>query len=318
MIITVLDGHTLNPGDLSWDRFKEFGELRVYQKTEDPDLLDRLKDADIILNNKVPMTEDMLQHAPNLKYVGMLATGYDVLDLDALKKHGVAVTNIPEYGTDAVAQMTFALLLEMTNHVGIHDRSVKALEWTHNEYFSYFLKDLEELAGKTMGIVGYGKIGRAVAKIALAFNMNVIATPSSKPNDPGLEAVQFMPFEEMLSEVDILSFHCPLTEKNHHMLNKDTLARLKDTALIVNTARGGLIDGEALADALNERQIKGAALDVVEIEPIQEDSPLLEAENVILTPHIAWAPHESRARLMDTAFENLKAFLEGKELNRII
>ncbi len=318
MIITVLDGHTLNPGDLSWDAFKEFGELRVYDKTEEGDLIGRLADADIILNNKTPMSEDMLRHAPNLKYVGMLATGYDVLDLEALKKHEVAVTNIPEYGTDAVAQMTFALLLEMTNHVGIHDRSVKALEWTHGEYFSYFLKDLEELAGKTMGIVGYGKIGRAVARIALAFKMNVIATPSSKPNDPELASVRFMDYEDMLSEVDVLSFHCPLTAANHHMLNRDTIAKLKDSALVVNTARGGLIDCEALADALNGGKIKGAALDVVEFEPIPENSPLLTAENIILTPHIAWAPHESRARLMDTAFENLKAFLEGRELNRII
>lgn len=310
MKIVVLDGYTLNPGDLSWEGFEKIGELTVYDRTsynpEDEDLIiERGKDANIILTNKTPLTKNIIENLPNLKYIGVLATGYDVVDIEAAKEKGIPVTNIPTYGTTAVAQMTFALILELCNHIGEHSTAVYNGEWENNQDWSFWNKPLMELSEKTIGIIGYGRIGKNVGEIAQAFNMNVLAIG----NGPKSE------LENLLKKSDIISLHCPLTEDNQEMINKDTLSMMKDSALLINTSRGGLINEEDLTKALNDGVIAGAALDVVSLEPISSDNPLLSAKNCIITPHISWAPIESRSRLMNIAVDNLNSYINGNTNN---
>ena len=309
MKIVILDGYTLNPGDLSWQGLEKHGQLKVYDRTsynkEDKDLIiERGKDADVIFTNKTPLTREILNSMPNLKYIGILATGYDVVDVEAARDKGIIVTNIPSYGTTAVAQMTLALILELTNHVGQHSAAVFNGEWESNPDWCFWKYPMMELAGKTLGIIGYGRIGQEVGKIAKAFNMEVLAYGRTID-------------DKVYKESDFISLHCPLTEDNKEMINKETLSKMKKSAFLINTSRGGLVNEEDLASALNNRTIAGAGLDVVSKEPISPDNPLLKAKNCIITPHISWAPIESRKRLLDMAIDNLDSFLKGNPINEI-
>lgn len=320
MDIVVLDGYTLNPGDISWDGLASLGNLKVYDRTAYDIsganlIVERAKDADVVFTNKTPITREILARLPKLKFIGVLATGYNVVDLEAARERGIPVSNIPAYGTDAVAQMTIALLLEMCNHVGIHSESVFKGQWTNNEDFCYWNKSLIELAGKTMGIVGFGQIGQATANIALALGMDILVNSRSKKKELEGERVRFVDLETLFKDSDVISLHCPLTETNKGMINKGSISKMRDGVMIINTARGGLVVDEDLADALNRGKVAGAALDVVSQEPIPADNPLLKAKNCIITPHIAWAPVEARQRLMDIAVDNLRKFLEGNPIN---
>lgn len=320
MDIVVLDGYTLNPGDISWDGLASLGNLKVYDRTAYDIsganlIVERAKDADVVFTNKTPITREILARLPKLKFIGVLATGYNVVDLEAARERGIPVSNIPAYGTDAVAQMTIALLLEMCNHVGIHSQSVFKGQWTNNEDFCYWNKSLIELAGKTMGIVGFGQIGQATANIALALGMDILVNSRSKMKELEGERVRFVDLETLFKDSDVISLHCPLTETNKGMINKGSISKMRDGVMIINTARGGLVVDEDLADALNRGKVAGAALDVVSQEPIPADNPLLKAKNCIITPHIAWAPVEARQRLMDIAVDNLRKFLEGNPIN---
>ena len=320
MKIVVLDGYTLNPGDLSWDGVSQFGDLTVYDRTaykpggEDL-VVERAREADAILLNKTLLNREMIGRLPNLKYVGVLATGYNIVDIEAARERDIVVTNVPTYGTTAVAQMTFALLLELCHHVGEHSRAVHNGEWVENPDWSFWKYPLVELAGKSMGIIGYGRIGSEVGKIAKAFGMEVLAMASSPKPELETESLRFAPLDEILEKSDVISLHVPLFDSTKGMINKESIDKMKRNVMIINTSRGPLIVEEDLAEALNTGRIAGAALDVVSSEPIDPDNPLLKADNCILTPHIAWAPKESRKRLMDVAVKNLKEFLDGNPIN---
>jgi glycerate dehydrogenase len=316
----VLDGYTLNPGDLSWKRLEKTCKTTVYDRTaydlSGKDLIiNRAKDAEILFINKTPLTKDILAALPKLKFIGVLATGYNVVDITAAKEQGVVVTNIPAYGTEAVAQMTFALLLELCHHVGKHSEAVKNGEWSNNIEWCFWNYPLIELSGKTMGIIGFGRIGQRAAKIAEALGMKVLAYSRAQHKELENETLHYAGFDEIFQESDVISLHCPLSENTKGLINKKTIAKMKSTAFIINTARGPLIVDEDLAEALNSDRIAGAALDVVSAEPIKIDNPLLTAKNCIITPHIAWAAQETRARLMDIAVDNLEAFLAGRPIN---
>lgn len=311
MKLTILDGHAVNPGDLSWDMFKEFADITVYERTPKDLLISRIGDSDAIFLNKIQITEEVFEACPKLKYIGVLATGYNVIDLEAAKKHNVIVTNIPAYSTDSVAQHVFALILNLTNHVAMHNESVQNGDWVKCPDFCYWNAPLIELTNKTLGIFGYGSIGKKVAQIAQAFGMKVICcTRTPKPGMP--EAVSF---EELLSKSDIVSLHAPLTDKTKNIINKDSLKLMKKSAILINTARGGFVVEKELADCLNNGTIAGYAADVVLEEPMKAESPLLGVKNCIITPHIAWAPLETRARLQNIALENLKNYIDGKPSN---
>jgi glycerate dehydrogenase len=320
MNIVVLDGYTLNPGDLNWNELKKYGELTVYDRTtydpkEETKIIERAKDAEIIFTNKTPLTSQILMRLPKLKFVCVLATGYNVVDVQAAKELGIIVTNIPTYGTTAVAQMAFALLLEMCHHVGAHSDEVKKGSWTNNPDWCFWNYPLIELAGKTIGIIGYGKIGQAVGVIAQAFGMKVIAHDLNKDEQLENQNLRYVEMEELLKYSDIISLHCPLFESNRGVLNKDSIAKMKDGVMILNNSRGQLIVEQDLADALNSGKVSGAAIDVVSTEPIKMNNPLIKAKNCIITPHISWAPKESRQRLMDIAVNNLKQFLDNNPFN---
>ena len=312
--IVVLDGYVLNPGDLDWTPLEAHGELAVYDRTDPKDVVKRIGDAEIIITNKTFLTREMILLAPRLKYIGVLATGYNVLDMEAAREKGIVVTNIPAYSTDAVAQFTFALLLEITNRVQRHsDAVIQDNRWTTCIDFSFWDYPLIELASKKMGIVGYGAIGKAVGKIAKAMNMEILAySPSLDPKDPDWASM-----ETIYKESDIISLHLPLTERSRGMVNKDTIARMKDGVIILNTGRGLLINEQDLADALNSGKVYAAGVDVVSVEPIKADNPLLKAKNIIITPHIAWAPKQTRERLLGIAIRNVEHFLAGKPINRV-
>jgi len=307
--IVILDGYTLNPGDLSWKGFEAFGDVTIYDRTEQQQILSRIGSADIVITNKTPLDADTIAKAPNLKYIGVLATGYNVVNIDAARKRGVVVTNIPTYGTDAVAQFAFALLLEIAHHVQHHSDAVKEGRWTSHQDFCFWDYPLIELAGKTMGIIGYGRIGQATARIARAFGMHVIAYDVSQQSG---NSDVYVDLDTLLSESDVISLHCPLFESTRGIINKQSISRMKDGVIILNNSRGPLVVEQDLADALNSGKVYAAGLDVVSEEPIKADNPLLTAKNCLITPHISWAPKESRQRLMDIAVENLKAFLEGR------
>lgn len=320
MKIVILDGYTLNPGDLSWDELKKYGELTVYDRTtydpeEETKIIERVKDAEIIFINKTPLTAQTLKKLSKLKFICVLATGYNVVDVQAAKKLEIIVTNIPTYGTTAVAQMVFALLLEMCHHVWAHSEEVKKGAWTNNADWCFWNYPLIELAGKTMGIVGYGRIGQAVGTIAQAFGMKVLAYDLMQNKQLENEKLKYVEMDELLTNSDVISLHCPLFESNRGIINKNSIAKMKDGVMILNNSRGPLIVEQDLADALNSGKVAGAAVDVVSTEPIKMDNPLLKAKNCIITPHISWAPKESRQRLMDIAVNNLKQFLDNNPVN---
>lgn len=308
MKIVVLDGYTLNPGDLSWKGFEKYGDITVYDRTPKDQVISRIGDASVVLTNKTPITKEIFDGCPNMKYIGVLATGYNVVDVAEAKSRGVIVTNIPTYGTDSVAQFVFALLLEICHNVGEHSESVKDGEWSGSADFCYWHKPLIELAGKTMGIIGYGRIGRRVAEISKAFGMKVLAYDITMAED-------CVDLETVLRRSDVISLHCPLFKDNVGLINKETIKLMKDNVIIINTSRGPLINEKDLADALNSGKVYAAAVDVLSTEPPKADNPLLSAKNCYITPHIAWAPKEARIRLMNIAVENLGAFVEGKPIN---
>lgn len=316
MKLTILDGYTENPGDLSWDWLKELvDEYTVYDRTDDEDIFERSKDADILVTNKTVITGEMLQRLTNLKFISTLSTGYNVIDIDKARELGISVSNIPAYSTDAVAQLVFALLLELTNHVAIYDQSVKDGEWTSCEHFCYTKTPLCELSGKTFGIIGFGKIGSAVAKIALAFGMKVKAySPNTRTFD-GYGTVEFTDLEDVIRSSDVISLHCPLTDKTNGLVNMEFLQKMKKSAFIINTSRGPVINEADLRKALDEGIIAGAGVDVLSSEPPKADNPLISCDKCVITPHIAWASFEARTRLMGIFKENVEAFLKGNPVN---
>lgn len=318
MKIVVLDGYTLNPGDLSWGGIEKIGELTVHDSTgfAPEKVIETIGDAEIIFTNKTPLSKEVLSKVPTVKYIGVLATGYNVVDTEAAKKQGIVVTNIPAYGTAAVAQFTLALILELCHHIGEHSRAVFNGDWTKSGDFCFWNYPLIELAGKKMGIIGFGRIGQATAKIAQAFGLNVLAYDNYKdPDFKESDSCKYSTLDELLSDSDIISLHCPLFESTKGMINKNSISKMKDGVMIINTSRGPLIEEQDLCDALESGKVAGAAVDVVSREPISADNPLLKAKNCIITPHIAWAPKESRTRLMNTAVENLAAFVNGNPVN---
>lgn len=312
MNIVVLDGYTLNPGDLSWEPLKKLGGCVIHPRIPHDQVVSTAADADILLTNKVPVTREHISKLPRLKYIGVLATGFNIVDTGAARERNIPVTNIPAYGTRSVAQMTFALLLELTQHTGHHAQTVRQGRWTGSPDFCYWDHPLIELDGLTMGIVGLGRIGKAVAALAAAFGMKVQALNRSQAPIPGIELVDE---ETLFHTSDVISLHCPLNPETRHMINARRLSWMKPTAFLLNTSRGPLIDEAALAEALNAGLIAGAGLDVLSVEPPPASNPLFQAKNCFITPHIAWATHAARSRLMSTAVANLDAFLKGKPQN---
>lgn len=312
--LVVLDGYTLNPGDLSWDAWRRFGALTLYDRTPDELIIKRAENADWLLTNKTPLTAETLAKLPKLKYIGVLATGVNVVDVEAAKARGIIVTNVPSYGPDSVAQMTMAHLLHHCNRVALHDTAVHQGQWQGD--FSFTLAPLTALSNKVMGLVGYGAIAQSVATMAEAFGMQVVIhTPNEKHELPN--GRQWLPLAQLLAQSDVVSLHCPLTAQNSQFINAQTLAKMKSTAMLINTARGGLVDEVALAKALELGQLAGAGLDVLSEEPPAPDNPLLAAPNCSITPHNAWATVDARARLMAIAEQNLVAFIEGKDCHRV-
>ena len=308
--IVVLDGFALNPGDLSWDAFGELGAFEVFDRTPADQVVSRSQGATALLLNKTPLRADTLGQLPDLRYVGVLATGYDVVDAAVAREKGIAVTNIPTYGTDSVAQFAFALILELCHRVQRHSDDVASGGWGKSPDWSYHISPLIELAGKTLGVIGYGRIGRQTAAIGRAFGMNILAHDPIAPSGP-----EMVGLEELLRQSDVVSLHCPLTADNRGLINAERLRLMKPSAVLINTARGPLVVEQDLADALNSGKLGGAGLDVLPAEPPKNGSPLMGAKNCIVTPHIAWATREARARLMQTAVDNLRAFLNGKPQN---
>lgn len=313
MKIVILDAYAANPGDLSWDEFAALGELTVYDRTAQEDAAARIGDAEVVFINKVRLTDDIFAACPNLKLVSILATGYNIVDLAAAKRRGITVCNVPGYSTRAVVQMTFALLLEICQQVGLHSGAVHTGRWQTCPDFCFWDRPLIELDGKTMGIVGYGAIGSAVGTVAQALGMKLLVT--ARHEKPVPEGARFVSLPELLAQSDVVSLHCPQTAENARMINAGALAQMKDGAILLNTARGGLLDEQAVADALRSGKLLAAGMDVVSAEPIRADNPLLTAPNCFLTPHIAWAPLETRRRLQAISAENLRAFLAGKPQN---
>ncbi|MGH1648706.1 D-2-hydroxyacid dehydrogenase [Enterococcus gilvus] len=314
MKIVVLDGYTENPGDLSWEGLEQLGDLTVYDRSSQDQVVERIGNAEIVLVNKVQLTKEIMEHTTNLKYIGVLATGYNVVDVEAAKAKGITVTNIPTYGTDGVAQYAIALLLELCHRIGEHSTTVFAGDWTTNADWCYWNSPQMELAGKTIGIIGYGRIGQKVGAIAAALGMTVIANDRS--HTEGIVAgAKMVDLDQLFSESDVISLHCPLFPETEGLINKETIAKMKDCVYIVNDSRGQLINEADLRDALNSGKVGGAAVDVVSTEPIKQDNPLLEAKNMIITPHMAWASREARARLMAIAVENVEKFQAGTPVN---
>ncbi|NUN69031.1 MAG: D-2-hydroxyacid dehydrogenase [Bacteroidetes bacterium] len=310
--IAVLDGFAMNPGDLSWDALRALGTVELHDRTPAGEIVRRAQHAEIIITNKVPFTRETIAQLPRLRYLGVTATGYNIIDVAAAKERNITVTNVPAYSTDSVAQLVFALVLEFTHRAGHHADAVRSGRWSTNPDFAFWDFPLTELAGKTFGIVGYGNIGRAVARIAAAFGMQVLVATRSTPADPSVVNVDLA---ELLRRSDIISLHCPLTAQTDKLINASTLALMKPAALLINTGRGGLVDEQALADALNSGRLAGAGLDVLSTEPPSPQNPLITAKNTIITPHIAWASFAARTRLMDVVVNNVRAFLSGHPVN---
>jgi glycerate dehydrogenase len=315
MKIVILDGYTQNPGDLSWERFEAIGEVTVYDRTMQHEIIPRIGDAQIVFTNKTPLDDEIFRACPSIKYIGVMATGYNVVDTEAAKKRNITVTNVPAYSTPAVAQLTFGLLLEICHHVGKHNDAIKSGKWSKSPDFCFWDYPLIELAGKTFGCFGYGMIGRNAASIAQAFGMKVIAYTRHPDKALENENMRFVDFDTLLAEADVISLHCPLTPSTKGIINKDAISRMKNGVIIINTSRGPLIVEEDLKQGLIDGKIYYAAMDVVSSEPISEDNPLLTAPNCIITPHIGWAPRESRKRLLEIAAQNLEAYLAGSPVN---
>jgi glycerate dehydrogenase len=316
MKIVVLDAFAMNPGDLSWEQLKNIGDTEIYDRSLPEESIKRVADAEIILTNKALVNKDIMEAAPNLKYIGVMATGYNVVDITEAHKRNIVVTNVPAYSTASVAQLTFAFILELANHTALYAQSVKNGDWVRSKDFSYHLKPIMELQNKTLGIIGFGQIGQNVAKIALAFGMRIISSHKHPERDK-MEGVTFVDEKTCFKEADIVSLHCPLTQDNFEFVNKQLLATMKPKAFLVNTSRGGLVNENDLAEALNHETITGAALDVLSTEPPSANNPLLHAKNCLINPHVAWATFESRARLMDVVVNNIESFLKGKPVNVI-
>lgn len=316
MKIVNLDGYALNPGDLSWDTIRQFGDLTVYDRTPDEKIIERIGDAQIVLLNKTPITAATLDACPSVKLICVLATGYNVVDCDAAKQRGIPVCNVPAYGTAAVAQFTFALLLELCHAVGHHSQAVHAGRWCESQDFCFWDTPQMELAGKTMGIIGFGKIGRAVGSIATAFGMKVLAYNRSRCAE-GEAIGEYVDLDTLLKNSDVVSLHCPLTPQTQNLISAGSIAKMKDGAILLNTARGPAIDEQAVADALRSGKLRGAAVDVISKEPMEAHNPLLGAPNCIITPHMAWAPVESRQRIMDCTVSSIRAFLNGSPINTV-
>lgn len=313
--IVVLDGHTLNPGDNPWDEVASLGELTVHDRTSSELILERARGAQIILTNKTPLSRETIAALDDLGFVGVLATGYNVVDCAAARKRGIAVSNVPEYGTRSVAQYVFALLLELCHRVGLHGEAVKAGEWSRSPDFCFWKTPQVELDGKTMGIVGYGRIGRAVGEIAHALGMRVLAADTVRRDPPPWQPFAWAAVEELFASADVVSLNCALTAENQGMVDARLLGTMKRTALLVNAARGPLVNERDLAEALAAGKLAGAAVDVLSSEPAKPDNPLLAAPGCIVTPHMAWASREARARLMHTTAENVRAYLAGRPIN---
>ena len=317
MRIVILDGYTENPGDLSWEGFEKIGKLTVHDRSplnDEAEIIRRIAGADAVITNKTPISKRTIESNENLKYIGVLATGYNIVDSKAARERGIPVTNIPTYGTYAVGQFAIALLLEICHHIGHHERAVQEGRWEKNPDWCFWDYPLIELAHKTMGIVGFGRIGQATGRIARAFGMEVIANDEVQ-NEDGGKIAQYVSLDEIYTRSDVITLHCPLFPATEGMINRESIAKMKDGVIIINNSRGQLIVEQDLADALNSGKVYAAGLDVVSCEPIKGDNPLLKAKNCFITPHISWAPKESRSRLMDIAVANLKAFLEGKPEN---
>jgi glycerate dehydrogenase len=315
MKIVILDGYTLNPGDLSWEGLKKLGDLTIHDRTAPADVVSRSKDAEIVFTNKTPVNAAALEQLPKLKYIGVLATGYNIVDVDAAKKLGIIVANVPGYGTSSVVQMTFALLLELTLHVQRHSDSVRDGKWSRSADFCFWDFPLVELAGKTIGIIGMGHIGGKVAAVATAFDMKVIGNSRTRTDQSHRKNFRWAEIPDLLATSDVVSIHCPLFPETRGLINKENLALMKKTAFLLNTSRGPIVVDEDLADALNRDLIAGAGIDVLSTEPPPAGNPLFTAKNCIITPHISWATKEARARLMDIAVTNLEAFLADKPVN---
>lgn len=316
MKLVVLDGYTENPGDLSWDALRRFGELTVYERTSDDqsEVAERIKGADIVVANKTPIRAEVINSAGALKYITILATGYDIVDVAAARARGIPVSNVPSYGTAAVAQFAIAMLLEICHHVAHHSETVHAGRWESCADWCYWDYPLIELAGKTMGIIGFGRIGQQTGRIAKALGMHILAT-GSRPTDAGREIADYVELDELLARSDVISLHCPLFPSTRGIISRENIARMKDGVILLNNSRGALVDEQALADALNSGKVYAAGLDVVSTEPIRGGNPLLKAKNCFITPHISWAPKEARERIMDCTVKNIEAFLDGKPVN---
>ena len=314
--IVVLDGYTENPGDLSWAELEALGELRVYDRTpyDDEEIIKRIGDAEIVFTNKTPINKHVIDSCPSMKFISLLATGYNVVDYKYAREKNIPVTNVPTYGTASVSQFSIALLLEICHHIGHHDLTVHEGKWQNSIDWCYWDYPLIELEGKTIGIIGFGRIGQAEGKIASALGMRVLAYDIFQ-NDNGRKIADYVDLDTLFRESDVITLHCNLTPENTGFINKANISKMKDGVIIINNARGQLINEQDLADALNSGKISGAGLDVVSTEPIKSDNPLLKAKNCIITPHISWAPKESRQRIMDCAVENAKAYISGKPIN---
>jgi len=315
MKIVILDGGCLNPGDLSWDPLRRFGEVQVFDRTAEEDVVARAAGAAIVLTNKTPLSAAALRQLPELRYIGVLATGYDVVDMATAGRQGIVVSNIPTYGTASVAQFVFALLLELCHNVRLHADAVRAGEWSRSADWSFWKAPLVELAGRTMGIIGFGRIGRQTGRIADAMGMRVIANDTYQGDPPAYGGFRWATVEELLRESDVVSLHSPLFPETQGMINARSLAWMEASAFLINTSRGALVVDQDLADALNAGRLAGAGLDVLSVEPPAETNPLLTARNCLVTPHIAWATKEARSRLMDAGMQNVAAFLRGEPRN---
>lgn len=315
MKIIILDGYTENPGDLSWEGFEKLGDLTVYNRTPAELIISRINDAEVVVTNKTPMTKETMAACPHLKYIGVLATGFNVIDTEEARKRNIVVSNIPSYGTEAVSQFVFALLLEIAHHVAHHSHQVHKGRWTSSPDWCFWDYPLIELQNKTMGIIGYGRIGKTTGKIAQAFGMKVLAHDSHPDLSLENKNMHYVSQEEVFSQSDVLVLHCPLTPFTEGMVNKETITKMKDGVILINNSRGSLIVEQDLYEALESGKVYAAGLDVVSTEPISKNNPLLKAKNCLITPHISWAPKESRQRLMEIAVDNLRAFVEGHPVN---
>jgi glycerate dehydrogenase len=315
MKILFLDGRVVNPGDLSWNALQELGELEVFDRTPEAEIVSRARDAEVLLTTRAPVSAATISKLERLRYIGVVFTGYDQVDLKAARARGVPVTNVPTYGTASVAQLVFAFLLELCHHVALHSEASRAGEWSRCADFSFWRTPLIELESKTMGIVGFGRIGRRVGEIATGMGMRVIASDEARENTPAWPGFEWCELNELLTAADVVSLHCPLLPQTRGIINATALSRMEPTGFLINTSRGPLIVEQDLADALNQQRLAGAGVDVLSSEPPSRDNPLLHAKNCLVTPHIAWATKEGRTRLIDTAATNLKAFLQGHQKN---